>query len=139
MRKEQLDGLSRDALIALVVEQAAVLTEQAAQLAAAMTKIVELEGELEELRQGGGRGGGPVKTASNSSVPPSKSWKAGRPAPEAGQEAVKRGPPVGHPGVSRERVPLAQVDQVVACRPQRCADCGSSLPETGGGLWGNGR
>ncbi len=128
-----MDGLSGDALIALVVEQAAVLTEQAAQLAAAMTKIVELEGELEELRQGGGRGGGPVKTAS---VPPSKSWKAGRPAPEAGQEPVKRGPPVGHPGVSRERVPLAQVDQVVACRPQRCADCGSSLPETGGRIVG---
>jgi len=46
MRKEQLDGLSRDTLIALVVEQSAVLAEQAAQLAAAMMKIVELEGEL---------------------------------------------------------------------------------------------
>jgi len=77
-----------------------------------------------------------VKTASNSSVPPSKSWKAGRPAPEAGQEPVKRGPPVGHPGASREWVPLAQVDQVVACRSQRCADCGSSLPEMGGRIVG---
>lgn len=125
-----VDELSREALIALVAEVRAAL-------AAALAKITELESELEALRQSGGRGGGPVKTAANSSVPPAKGWKAQRREPVAsGSAPAKRGPQVGHLGVSRERVPPEQVEMVIACRPAQCGCCGSALPETGGAVVG---
>lgn len=143
MDETVLDECSRDALLALVRELRAAVTaaqEQgrtfAAALAVAHAKIVDLESELEALRQQGGRGGGPVKTPANSSVPSGKSWKAQRREPEPGSTPATRGPKVGHPGVSRERVPPEQVDQVVACWPAQCRSCGSVLREAGGTVVG---
>ncbi len=139
MDESVLDERSRDVLVALMrALRAAVAAAQeqgrvfAAALAAAQARILDLESELEALRQQGGRGGGPIKTPANSSVPSGKDWKAERREPEPGSTPAKRGPKVGHPGVSRECVPPEQVDAVVACRPVPCRCCGSALPETGG-------
>ena len=90
-----------------------VISELQAALAAATTRIAELEAEL-------ARRGGPPKTPQNSSTPPSKGWKRERPA----SEGAKRGPPVGHPGTSRRR---AAPDWVVLCQPTHCAACGQEL------------
>jgi transposase len=76
-------------------------------------RIAELEAEL-------ARRGGPPKTPQNSSTPPSKGWKRNRPAPEG----AKRGPPVGHLGMSRRRV---EPNGVVLCQPTQCAACGEDL------------
>lgn len=83
----------------------------------------------------------PPKTPENSSLPPSSAFKADRAARRRAARAgagssPKRGPKQGHPGVSRSRVPSAQVDQVVVCRPQQCGGCGSALPPQGGKVVG---
>jgi transposase len=78
-------------------------------------RIAELEVEL-------ARRGGPPKTPQNSSTPPSKGFKRERrPPPE---EGAKRGPPIGHIGMSRQR---ATPDWVVLCQPTHCVSCGHDL------------
>jgi transposase len=83
------------------------------ELATAQARIAELEAEL-------ARRGGPPKTPQNSSTPPSKGFQRERPA----GEGAKRGPPVGHPGTSRQR---AEPDWIVLCQPMHCTSCGQDL------------
>jgi transposase len=83
----------------------------------------QLEARIAELEAALARQGGPGKTSANSSVPPSKSWKAKR-APKGG----KRGPPVGHVGRSR---PRGEPGRVVHCRPTHCRECGEALAAAG--------
>src|SRR5438552_9501710 len=82
-------------------------------LETALARVAELEAQL----------GVPQKTPANSSLPPSSAFKPDRAARRRaakadGEPAAKRGPKFGHPGVSRNRVPAAQVDRVVVCRPE---------------------
>lgn len=91
-------------------------------------RVTALEAELSRL-QGGGP---PPKTAANSAVPPAKGWKAARGAPPPGTARPKRGPKFAHIGASRRRRPRAQVDLVLACRPEQCAGGGAALPAPGG-------
>ena len=68
MTEPELEALSQPALVHLVrVLQA---------------RVTALETELAQLRGGGP----PPKTPANSSVPPAKSWKAGRVDPPPGSE-----------------------------------------------------
>lgn len=102
-----------------------------AALATALARIAELEAKLAI----------PAKTPENSSLPPSSAFKEDRAARRRaaraeGEPAPKRGPKRGHRGVSRSRVPAAQVDQVVVCRPQHCGACGTPLPAQGGKVVG---
>jgi transposase len=81
----------------------------------------------------------PRATPQNSSLPPAKGFKADRAARRraaqaADQPPAKRGPKPGHPGVSRCRVPSAQVDHVLACRPTICSACALPLPPHGGAI-----
>lgn len=94
-------------------------------------QVATLEAEVARLR-----GGGPPKTAANSSVPPAKGWKARRADPAAGADRPKRGPAFGHVGASRLRAAVEQVDIVLPCRPVRCAHCGADLPPMGGTVVG---
>lgn len=119
MNDELLEALPAAVLAELVRELRAALLEAQAQIAA-------LEAEVATLR-----GGPPAKTAANSSLPPAKGWKARRPTPPPGAAPPKRGPKLGHPGVSRVRAPADQV-QAVPCRPLTCSHCGAALPATGG-------
>jgi transposase len=102
-----------------------------AALATALARIAELEAQL----------GVPPKTPKNSSLPPSSAFKADRAARRRaaraeGEPAARRGPKPGHRGVSRSRVPAAQVDRGIVCRPAQCSTCGTVLPEQGGKVVG---
>ena len=125
MRRDELDGLSREELLELLMRQGEVigrqqdeLVEREAALERRDEKIRELEEELAQFRR-------PEKTPENSSVPPSRGRKADR---VAGRHR-KRGPKRGHVGVSRVR---GEPDVVVECRPRACDGCGEALPRTGG-------
>jgi len=125
MGDEDLDRLSREELVDLLLRQGEVigrqqeeLTEREAAIERRDEKIRALEEELLEFRR-------PVKTPENSSVPPSRGQKANR---RDGRRR-KPGPKRGHVGVSRRR---SEPDVVVACRPSACGGCGAAFPETGG-------
>lgn len=80
-----------------------------AALAQALAQVAALEARL----------AAPPKPSDNSSLPPASAFKADRAARRraakaAGEPPAKRGPQPGHRGVSRSRVPPAQVDQVVS-------------------------
>ncbi len=97
-------------------------------------EIRALQAELDGQRP-------PPKTPANSSLPPASAFKGDRAARRRaakadGEPAPKRGPKVGHRGLSRSRVPRAQVDQVLRCRPRQCGACGTALPQAGGKVVG---
>jgi transposase len=85
--------------------------------------VLALTARVAELEAAAARTGGPPKTPANSSVPPSRAFKADR----AGRRK-KRGPKRGHAGLSRRRRPP---DVIVRCRPSHCRGCGAALPEAG--------
>ena len=118
MERDELGGLSREELLALVRRQQEALAAHEAAIERRDEKIRELEEELSQFRR-------PAKTPENSSVPPSRGQKANR-----GKERRRKlGPKRGHVGVSRVR---SEPDVVVECRPRACAGCGQALPQTGG-------
>jgi transposase len=124
MSAEELAALSHHELVQLVLRLQA--------------ELAALQGDLDTLR---GTLAAPPKTPANSSLPPSSAFKADRAARRRaaradGEPAPKRGPKYGHPGVSRNRVPSAQVDHVIVCRPEQCSACGTALPATGGKVVG---
>src|SRR5215210_7314826 len=99
MCHEDLDRLSREELVDLLLRQVEVigrqqveLTEREVAIERRDEKIRALEEELLEFRR-------PVKTPENSSVPPSRGQKANRRDGRRG----KLGPKRGHVGVSRVR------------------------------------
>src|SRR5256885_16074537 len=104
MSDEELGELSPQALIAVIRRLKEQLTVAIAQLAVAQARSGELEVEL-------ARRGGPPQTPANSTSPPSKGWKRGRPPTPAG---AKRGRPAGHPRTRRRR---AEADREVVCQP----------------------
>jgi transposase len=106
MSDEELRHLSPDEVVAHV-------RRLEAQVAGLQARNTELEAEL-------ARRGGPPKAPANSSLPPSKGWKPGRPL----TEGAKRGPPFGHPGTSR---PRGEPDRVILCQPAHCGRCGQDL------------
>jgi transposase len=103
MDRDALAELERDALIALVLRQQALIGRLTARVA-----------ELEATR------GGPPKGPGNSSLPPAQGRKPNRPE----RRGKKRGPKRGHPGTSRVR---QRPDVVLRCRPTACAGCGAAL------------
>jgi len=118
-----LEGLTREQLVALVRELRAAVSA--------------LEREVAALRHGGPGGGvGPPKTPENSSMPPSQGWKRNRPAREPGSARLQRGPRHGHRGTSRVRATPEQVEVVLPCRPARCAGCGAALAAAPGRVVG---
>src|SRR4051794_1603204 len=94
MNCEALQGLSREALIELVVR----LGEMVLAAEQQPERIAELEQQLAELRAEVQRLSTPPKTSANSSVPPSVGFKASRT-----ERRPRRGNRRGHPGTSRRR------------------------------------
>lgn len=108
MDREALARLSKDELIALILAQAEVITQQAAQIAALTKRVEELEAKL----------GAPPKTPANSSLPPSHGHKPNR----AERRATKR---KGHPGAFRA---LAEhPDRVIESYAAACPHCAQAL------------
>jgi transposase len=125
MNDEPLDALPAAVLAGLVRELRAAMVR-------AEARIAVLEAEVATLRGGGP----PVKTATNSSLPPAKGWQTRRPEPPVGTVPAKRGPKPGHAGRSRRRSPPSRIDVVLPCRPTQCAGCGADLPAVGGAVRG---
>jgi transposase len=113
MNDTTLLDLDPSALVVLVLEQQGQLTRQAAVIAQLHQRIAEVEAEL-------ARRGGPPKTPTNSSLPPSRGSKPNR----AARRRRKHGPKRGHLGTSRLR---QRPDVVVRCRPTACRGCGADL------------
>jgi transposase len=109
---QDLDSLSREdmkSLILALYEQVQVLT----------TRVAELEAQL----------GGPPKNSDNSSLPPSKDFKAN--TPKGGKDGKKpKGPRRGSLGRKGKNRPLAaNPDKIVRVMAKACGQCGSALSE----------
>ena len=102
MYQDDLAKLSKEALIALVLAQAAQIEELT-------RRIAELEARL----------GGPPKTPDNSSIPPSQGRKPSR----AARRAVKERK--GRPGVFRALA--ANPDRIIESVAERCPHCAHAL------------
>lgn len=111
MTREQLETLSKDELIDIILRQQEIIEQLQA-------RVSELEAQVERLT-------GPPKDHTNSSVPPSKSRKPNR----GGRSNATRGPKKGHRGHSRKR---QEPDITLECRANRCGDCGADLADVPG-------
>jgi transposase len=118
MTREQLQQLSKDELIDIILRQQEIIELQQAPIEQLEARVSELEAQIERLT-------GPPKDHTNSSVPPSKSRKANRDSPRQS----KRGPKKGHQGHSRRR---QEPDITLQCRPTHCDDCGADLSDLPG-------
>jgi len=114
---EQLQDLSRDELIAVIL----VLMEQVRQLTAT---VEQLTGTVEQLRAENERLQHPPTSSQNSSQPPSRDWKADTPTGRRTRRK-KRGAQPGH--AKAERALVEQPDQVIEARVTTCTGCGADL------------
>src|SRR5258708_22354094 len=89
------------------------------------TVVRALADEVSRLRQQSQR------SSRNSSQPPSKDSVAAKAhqakAREERRSGRQRGGQRGHPGQTRELLPIEQVDDLVVCKPSVCVECGSLL------------
>ena len=111
MTHEELEQLSKDELIEVILRQQAIVAHLAWWLST-------LKAQVKALSK-------PAKTSDNSSVPPSKGHKANR---KRDKPARKRGPKPGHVGRSRSR---QKPDVVIECRRKVCQGCGADLSQAG--------
>jgi transposase len=122
MIRAELDALSREALIGMVLAQAE-------QLAALQATLTQLQADYAALRLKFEKDQPPPTTSRNSSQPPSRDQKANK--PEAGAKR-KYGPAAGH--VKHERQFVADPDHVVELKARRCAGCTADLQGQAGTL-----
>ncbi len=115
MSREELERLTKEELIELLLKQAELL--------------VQLQAELEVLRVQLDKGRKPPTTSKNSSQPPSRDQKRSLPAD---RQRRKHGPPAGHPKHVRQFV--ACPDRVVTVRNATCPACQADLREQPGQL-----
>lgn len=115
MTQAQLEELTREELIALVLAQ----SEQLARLQA---DYEVLQAKLEKLQK-------PPTSSSNSSQPPSRDQKRNK---VANRPKRKHGPPTGH--LKYERRFVAEPDQVVPVRVTECPVCQTDLQAAPVGL-----
>jgi transposase len=89
------------------------------------TVVQALAEEVNRLREQSKR------SSRNSSQPPSKDSVAAKAeqakAREERRSGRQRGGQRGHPGQTRELLPVEQVDDIVVCKPRVCVECGSLL------------
>lgn len=99
-------------------------------MAALEAEIAALRGEVADLRsQVLDLTRRVTQNSQNSSRPPSSDPPAAPPrSKKRSRSERKRGGQPGHPGHHRLLKAVAEVDDVVAHRPQTCPDCQSSLP-----------
>jgi transposase len=84
-------------------------------------RIAVLEAEVAELKEQLQR------NSQNSSRPPSTDGPAVKRTPPRPSSGRKRGAQPGHPRYERTVVPLAQVKEVIPCKPLQCRRCGEAL------------
>jgi transposase len=112
MTRDDLERLSKDELIALVLAQQAQIAGLMVQLETLTRRVAELEARLGE----------PPKGSRNSSVPPSRDRKANRPHRPRG---LRREASVGRAGGGRALHP--DPDEVVVARLASCPFCQATM------------
>jgi len=115
MTQANLEELTREELIALVLAQAEQLANLQALMAQVKVDNEALRVKLDKLQK-------PPTDSSNSSQPPSRDQKRNKPADRPKR---KHGPPAGH--VKYERHFVAEPDEVVALRVTACPACQTDL------------
>jgi transposase len=118
MIRDELEKLTKDELIELVLRQAQRLTELE-QL------MVQMSLELEQLRQEHNGPQKPPANSKNSSQPPSRDQKANQPSDRPKR---KHGRGYGHAKAQRPWV--ADPDEVVEIKVEQCPSCQSDLRAT---------
>ena len=101
--RDQLDELSHDDLVALIVQL--------------LAEMERLRAEVDRLKQ-------PPTSSRNSSQPPSRDWKGNRPA---GKGRPKQGAKPGH--VKAERPLVDKPNTVIEARVAVCTACGADVRE----------
>jgi transposase len=115
MNRAELESLSKEDLIQLILEQARQLAQLRADIEALKLK---LEGKQK-----------PPTSSKNSSQPPSRDQKGNQPKDK---RKHRHGPPVGHE--KHERALVANPDHTVNVRVQECKQCHKELSEESGQL-----
>lgn len=114
MTRDDLQRLSPDDLIAVVLAQAARIEALLSQVETLTRRVAELEARLGE----------PPKGSSNSSVPPSRDRKANRPQRPRG---LRREASVGRAGGGRAL--YSNPDEVVIARLASCPHCQAAMAD----------
>lgn len=115
MSQEDLEGLSKEELIQLILEQA--------------KQLAQMKADYEALKMKFKHNQKPRPNSKNSSQPPSRDPKRDQPKDKRKQ---RHGPPAGHE--RQERQFVSQPDQVVELRAKRCGQCQASLGNERGRL-----
>lgn len=113
MKRTELESLTKNQLITLVLELHAANQELREQNARLQERLDQLEKKVNR----------PQKTSKNSSAPPSAGRKANR---RRSSNRRKQGAAKGHKGTSRRR---AEPDVVIESRVEACPDCGANLTD----------
>ena len=115
--KEQVAG--RDARVAELEREGAAKDARIVEL---VGRVAALEKQLAELLEKVGR------NSLNSHLPPS-SDPPGTHAGKGNKSGRKRGGQPGHGGVTRQLVPVEEVDELINLFPKECGNCWAALPE----------
>jgi transposase len=116
MSQDELDLLSKEEMIRLILEQAKQLAQLSADYEALKLKLDQIQKK-------------PPTTSRNSSQPPSKDQKSDQPKD---RRKHRHGPPPGHE--KHERKFVAEPDHVVNLRVKKCQKCQADLEAQGGRL-----
>ena len=108
MSQKDLEALSKEELIQLILEQA--------------KQLAQLKADYEALKMKFEQNRKPPTSSKNSSQPPSKDQKSNQPEDK---RKHRHGPPKGHE--KNERQFVAEPDQVVELRAKRCQHCQAEL------------
>jgi transposase len=115
MGKTELETLTKDELIQLILAQHEQLTK--------------LQADYEALKLKFEKNQKPPTSSKNSSQPPSHDQKGSLPA---GRRKHRHGPPMGHE--KHERKFVAQADHTIELRPKECCTCHADLGSEAGRL-----
>ncbi len=115
MTQDELETLSKEELIRLILEQAKLLAQ--------------LQAEVEALKLKLEQRSKPPTNSKNSSQPPSRDQKSNAPKDK---RKHRHGPPAGHE--KHERQFVAQPDKVVNLRVKQCGHCHANLDDKSGRL-----
>ena len=115
MAREELEALTKEELIDLILRQAELLGK--------------LQADYEALKLKFEKNQKPPTSSKNSSQPPSRDQKSSLPKD---RRKRKHGPPAGHPKYERKSV--AQPDHIVDVRADTCPDCHAEMRSEAGTL-----
>jgi transposase len=129
MTPGDLEQLSKEDLIKIIMMQAQQLAEYQVEIAAMREEFKKLKADYEALKMKFEKHQKPPTSSKNSSQPPSKDQKVNK---DKGKHRHKHGSPFGHEKHEREFV--AQADHILNIRKDKCSCCDTDLSSERGEL-----